>query len=58
MNRHQGSSFDDFLREEGIYDEVDAAAVKCVVAQLLEEGMSREADEGGPGSGAESECDV
>ena len=31
-NPHEGSDFDDFLREEGIYDEVCAAAAKRVVA--------------------------
>jgi antitoxin HicB len=42
MNRHRGSDFDDFLREEGIYEEVHAATVKRVIAGLLEEGMVRE----------------
>lgn len=32
MNRHIGSDFDDFLREEGIQPEVEAAAVKRVIA--------------------------
>jgi antitoxin HicB len=42
MNRHRGSSFDEFLKEENIYDAVQAAAVKRVIAELLEEGMARE----------------
>jgi len=42
MNRHRGSSFDDFLKEENIYERVQAAAVKRVIAELLEEGMARE----------------
>ncbi len=42
MNRHRGSSFDQFLKEENLYDEVQAAAVKRVIAELLEEGMARE----------------
>jgi antitoxin HicB len=42
MNKHTGSSFDDFLREEGIYEEVHAATLKRMVANLLAEGMSRE----------------
>jgi hypothetical protein len=42
MNKHRGSNFDDFLREEGLYEEVHAAALKRVVAELLEESMSRE----------------
>jgi transcriptional regulator with XRE-family HTH domain len=42
MNKHRGSAFDDFLQEENIYEEVQAAAVKRVIAELLEEGMERE----------------
>jgi transcriptional regulator with XRE-family HTH domain len=42
MNKHRGSSFDDFLREEGLYEEVHAATLKRIVAGLLQEGMSRE----------------
>ena len=30
--RHIGSSFDDFLKDEGIFDESQAQAVKRVVA--------------------------
>jgi len=30
-----GSSFDDFLREDGIYEEVTAAAIKRVVARQI-----------------------
>lgn len=41
-NEHRGSSFDHFLKEENIYEEVQAAAVKRVIAELLEEGMARE----------------
>jgi antitoxin HicB len=36
-NSHFGSSFDDFLREEGIYDEVNAAAVKQVLISQIEQ---------------------
>ena len=35
-----GSSFDDFLRKEGTYEEVTAAAVKRVLARQLEEAMA------------------
>ena len=42
MNKHRGSTFDDFLREDGIYEEVHAATLKRMVAALLEEGMTRE----------------
>lgn len=38
-NPHIGSDFDDFLREEGILDEAQAAAVKRVLAHQLEQGM-------------------
>jgi DNA-binding Xre family transcriptional regulator len=34
-----GSSFDSFLREEGIYEEVTAAAIKRVLARQLEAAM-------------------
>lgn len=40
-NPHVGSSFDDFLREEGIYEEVDAAALKKVIAMALARQMKR-----------------
>ena len=38
-NPHSGSSFDDFLKEEGIFDEVQARALKRALAEQLEEGM-------------------
>ena len=38
-NPHIGSDFDDFLKEEGIFDEAQAVAVKRVVAYQLERGM-------------------
>jgi antitoxin HicB len=38
-NIHLGSSFDSFLDEEGILDEVDAVAVKRVIAWQLEQAM-------------------
>jgi antitoxin HicB len=31
-----GSSFDDFLRDEGIYEEVTARAIKRVIARQLD----------------------
>lgn len=45
-NPHIGSSFDDFLKEEGIYEEVTAIAVKRVLAwqlqqALLEQGVTK-----------------
>ena len=36
---HIGSSFDDWLREEGIYEEVTAAAIKRVLARQIEHAM-------------------
>jgi hypothetical protein len=38
-NTHEGSGFDDFLKDEGIYEDVEAAAVKKVIALLLAEEM-------------------
>jgi DNA-binding Xre family transcriptional regulator len=34
-----GSSFDDFLTDEGVYNEVETVAVKRVIAWQLEEAM-------------------
>jgi hypothetical protein len=34
-----GSSFDDFLKEENIYDEVETTAVKRIIAWQLEDAM-------------------
>ena len=34
-----GSSFDNFLKEDGIYEEVTAAAIKRVIARQLREAM-------------------
>jgi len=39
-NPHIGSSFDDFLSEETILDEVIAVATKWVIAWQIYEGMS------------------
>jgi antitoxin HicB len=38
-NRHIGSSFSDFLKEEGIYEEVTAHAVKRVLAWQITQAM-------------------
>ena len=40
-NPHTGSDFDEFLREEGIYDEAQAIAVKRVLAFQLERNMQK-----------------
>ena len=39
---HTGSSFDDFLDEEGYRDEVESAAIKRVLAWQLEREMTRQ----------------
>lgn len=39
---HSGSSFDDFLAEEGIQDEVVSAAAKRVIAWQIEQEMARQ----------------
>jgi len=38
-NPHRGTSFDDFLKEEGIFEEVQAKALKRALAEQLEESM-------------------
>ena len=38
-NKHIGSDFDDFLREEGIYEEANDIAIKRVIAYQLEQEM-------------------
>ena len=37
--KHMGSSIDDFLKEEGIFEEAQALAIKEVVAWQLAEAM-------------------
>jgi DNA-binding Xre family transcriptional regulator len=39
-NPHTGSDFDDFLRAEGIFEEVEAGAIKKVVACMIERAMA------------------
>ncbi len=41
MNKHIGSSFDDFLEEEGILAETEAVAVKRVVAYQVSQIMEK-----------------
>ena len=38
-NRHTGSTFDEFLKGEGIFDEVQARALKRALTEQLEESM-------------------
>ncbi|MBM3558131.1 MAG: Fis family transcriptional regulator [Alphaproteobacteria bacterium] len=40
-NPHIGSSFDDFLREENILEQVNAVAIKRVLAWQVGRGMAR-----------------
>jgi len=41
MNKHRGSSFDDFLEEEGILEEVSAKAHKRLLALQLADIMEK-----------------
>lgn len=41
MNKHIGSSLDDFLEEEGILAETEAVALKRVISFQLEQEMQR-----------------
>jgi len=40
LNKHEGSSFDDFLRATGDYEEVTARALKRVLAEQLMDSMA------------------
>lgn len=42
MNKkHIGSDFDDFLKEDGIYEQVQAVAIKRVIAYQIAEEMKK-----------------
>jgi len=41
-NKTIGSSFDDFLNEEGIAEEVEAGAIKKIIAYQLMEAIQKE----------------
>ncbi len=42
MNKkHIGSNFDDFLKEENMYEQVQAAAIKRVIAHQIAEEMKK-----------------
>jgi predicted XRE-type DNA-binding protein len=41
-NKSIGSSFDDFLFEEGISEEVEAGAIKKLIAYQLQEAIKKE----------------
>jgi antitoxin HicB len=38
-NPHEGSSFNDFLREDGLFEEVQAKALKRALAEQLQDSM-------------------
>ena len=40
-NPHRGSDFDDFLKEDGIYRECHAGALKEIIATQLKEEMKK-----------------
>jgi hypothetical protein len=40
-NPHAGSDFDDFLEEEGIFDEVEARALKRALALSVQDLMAK-----------------
>ena len=42
VDKHSGSTFDDFLEEEGYRDEVESAAIKRVLAWQFEQEMTRQ----------------
>ncbi|MGA8148284.1 MAG: Fis family transcriptional regulator [Gallionellaceae bacterium] len=42
MSKHIGSSLDDFLKEEGTYEEAQARAIKEVVVWQLTEAMEKQ----------------
>ena len=49
-NPHVGSSFDDFLAEEGILEEVEAVAIKRILARQIGRGdANAEPDQEGDG---------
>jgi hypothetical protein len=41
-NRHIGSSFSDFLKDEGIYEDVTTHAIKRVLARQIEQAMKEQ----------------
>lgn len=41
LSPHRGSSLDDLLKAEGVYEEFQAAAIKGVIAWQLQQAMER-----------------
>ena len=46
-NKHIGSNFDDFLKEEDLYEQVQAVAIKRVIAYQIAEEMKKKLTEAG-----------
>lgn len=42
MSKHIGSDFDDFLEEDGLKEEIIAAAIKRVIAWQLKQAMKKQ----------------
>ena len=42
QNKHIGSSLDEFLKEEGIFEEARAMSIKKVVAWQIQQAMEKE----------------
>jgi hypothetical protein len=57
-NSHIGGKFDDFLKEEGVYEETQAQAIKEVVARQLAEAMKARKLSRAPGRAAQDEPDA
>ncbi len=57
-NPHIGGSLDDFLKEEGIYEETQTQAIKEVVAWQLAEAMKARKLSRAPGRTAQDEPDA
>lgn len=47
-NNHHGSSFNDFLRQEGILDEVNELAARQIIAWQMEEQATNQNPESSP----------
>jgi hypothetical protein len=43
MSKHRGSNFDDFLKEEGMFEQAEAEAAKRVFVYLFEKEMKKNA---------------
>jgi antitoxin HicB len=48
VSNHIGSSFDDFLKEDGIYEEAHSIAIKRVLAWQIAQAMKEQRTSLGP----------